>query len=156
MQRESNQRVVKFLKELGWLLSSYKDIDFKKMSNLKIENNWIEFDEFVPKNQNKAFLIGCLPNLFLSKTFFPTNDDIAQFVKTNIPKLASEMRRADKLSRTDLIGKIVCSIDELDDFELETLTAGLKKILKLIDNNETISDFFGEWNRVIHRTIKGD
>ena len=127
---DNNQLFNKFLKEFIWLMVSYKDIDYKQMANIKFEQVNAEFNEFVPKNENKAFLIGCLPNLFLSKDFFSTNEDIAIFVNANIPKLSVAMRRAGKVSRTDLIGKIVCSIDELDDKELEMLTKGLKAVLK--------------------------
>ena len=141
-----NNKTIKFLKELGWLLEDYKDIDFKNLYSSKIEYKEMnEFRNLVPKNQNKSFLIGCLPSLFLSKDFFPTNEEIINFVNINIPSL--KLKAADKRSRPDMIGRIVCSISELDDNELGSFTNSLKKIIVRIDNNEVKSnkDFFSEW-----------
>ena len=127
----NKQKTHKFLKELGWLLEDYKDLDFKKLYSYRTENDEInEFTNIVPKNQNKSFLIGCLPNLFLSKGFFPSNEEIIEFVNVNSPSLG--LKTADKRSRQDMIGRIICSISELDDKELATFTKSLKKILKRI------------------------
>ncbi|AJH25970.1 MULTISPECIES: hypothetical protein [Bacillus amyloliquefaciens group] len=150
-----NNKTIKFLKELGWLLEDYKDIDFKNLYSSKIEYKEMnEFRNLVPKNQNKSFLIGCLPSLFLSKDFFPTNEEIINFVNINIPSL--KLKAADKRSRPDMIGRIVCSISELDDNELGSFTNSLKKIIVRIDNNEVISnkDFFSEWNSVIQKSLR--
>lgn len=152
-----NNKTFKFLKELGWLLEDYKDINFKNLhSNYNENNEMIEFTDIVPKNRNKSFLIGCLPTLFLSKDFFPTNDDIISFVNTNIPSL--NLKSTDKRSRPDMIGRIVCSISELDDKELDNFTKSLKKIVNRIDNNEVISnkDFFSEWNSVIQNSLRSE
>ncbi|PFE28562.1 hypothetical protein CN279_04950 [Bacillus anthracis] len=155
-KNSANNKTIKFLKELGWLLEDYKDIDFKNLYSSEIQNNeMIEFTDIVPKNRNKSFLIGCLPTLFLSKDFFPANDDIINFVNINIPSL--NLKAADKRSRPDMIGRIVCSISELDDKELDNFTKSLKKIVNRIDNNEVVSnkDFFSEWNAVIQTSLRG-
>lgn len=153
----SKQKTNKFLKELGWLLEDYKDLDFKKLYNSRSEVDEInQFGDLVPRNQNKSFLIGSLPTLFLSKDFFPSNDDIIDFVNINIPSL--KLKTADKRSRPDMIGRIICSIAELDDKELHSFTESLKKMITRIDNNElkTNTDFFSEWNSVIQKSLKGD
>lgn len=150
-----NNKTVKFLRELGWLLEDYKEIDFKNLYSIKMQNEEMsEFTDIVPKNRNKSFLIGCLPSLFLSKDFFPSNEDIINFVNVNIPKLS--LKAADKRSRPDMIGRIVCSISELDDKELENFTKSLKKIVNRINNNEVVSnkDFFSEWNSVIQKSLR--
>ncbi|MGH1054577.1 hypothetical protein ACQVUC_05815 [Bacillus paranthracis] len=155
-KNSANNKTIKFLKELGWLLEDYKDIDFKNLYSSEIQNNeMIEFTDIVPKNRNKSFLIGCLPTLFLSKDFFPANEDIINFVNINIPSL--NLKAADKRSRPDMIGRIVCSISELDDKELDNFTKSLKKIVNRIDNNEVVSnkDFFSEWNSVIQTSLRG-
>ncbi|MGM0900465.1 MAG: hypothetical protein ACQEXB_05050 [Bacillota bacterium] len=161
MEREKSnlnkQKTIKFLKELGWLLEDYKDIDFKRLYSNNTEKDEIsEFSNIVPKNQNKSFLIGCLPNLFLSKDFFPTNEDIIRFVHINIPSLG--LKAASKRSRPDMIGRIICSISELDDKELSNFTKSLKKIVNRINNNEVItnSDFFSEWNSVIQSSLRSE
>ncbi|XXM72671.1 hypothetical protein ACQ0QQ_01885 [Lysinibacillus sphaericus] len=150
-----NNKTIKFLKELGWLLEDYKDIDFKNLHSGKLLNNEMnEFKNIAPKNQNKSFLIGCLPSLFLSKDFFPTNEEIINFVNINIPSL--NLKAADKRSRPDMIGRIVCSISELDDKELDNFTKSLKKVIVRIDNNEVVSnkDFFSEWDSVIKKSLR--
>jgi len=159
MRKSNNdtQRINNFLKELGYLLSQYKDIDFKEISNFNSTNQDSDFDEYMPENKNKQFLIGCLPNLFLSKEVFPTNTDIGDFVRNNIPGYSNDFKRDSRSSRTELIGRVVCGISSLKDNDLQVFTTRLKMIIKRLNNNEMSSiDFFTEWNKAIYESIKGD
>lgn len=77
-------------------------------------------------NPNKHFLIGVLPRLFQDKELFPQNDDIAEFA-ASVLKL--EMSRTEKRSRYEIIGKVVCETDLLDDSELTLLVTALEKLV---------------------------
>lgn len=77
-------------------------------------------------NQNKHFLIGVLPRLFQDKELFPQNDDITDFAAT---VLKLEMSRTEKRSRYEIIGKVVCETDLLDDAELGLLVTALEKLV---------------------------
>lgn len=81
---------------------------------------------------NKHFLIGSLPRLLLDKELFPTNDDIVDFAKA---ALRIEMK-VEKRARPDIIGKIVCETDTLDEQQLTDLVRALER---LVGNRERIA-----------------
>lgn len=78
-------------------------------------------------NPNKHFLIGVLPRLFQDRQLFPQNEDIADFANA---ALRLEMSRTDKRSRYELIGKVICETDLLDDTELGLLVQALEKLVE--------------------------
>lgn len=107
-------------------------------------------------NPNKHFLLGVLPRLFQDKELFPQNDDIAEFAAT---VLKLEMSRTEKRSRYEIIGKVVCETDLLDDSELSLLVTALEKLVGDNDKlaqmaerkragsfswNETLQDLLGD------------
>ena len=75
---------------------------------------------------NKHFLIGVLPRLFQDKELFPQNEDIADFANT-VLKLS--ISRMEKRSRYEIIGKVVCETDVLDEFGLSSLVQALEKLV---------------------------
>lgn len=106
-------------------------------------------------NQNKHFLIGVLPRLFQDKELFPQNDDIAEFAAT---VLKLEMSRTEKRSRYEIIGKVVCETDLLDDSELSLLVMALEK---LVGDNEKLAQMAERkragsfsWNETIQDLLK--
>lgn len=82
---------------------------------------------------NKHFLIGALPRLLLDRNLFPANDDIVDFA-TSALKL--EMK-VEKRARFEIIGKIVCETDDLDERQLTDLVRALEK---LVGDEATIAD----------------
>jgi hypothetical protein len=74
---------------------------------------------------NKHFLIGALPRLLLDKDLFPTNDDIVDFARA---ALRIEMK-VEKRARFDIIGKIVCETDMLDEKQLTDLVRALERLV---------------------------
>lgn len=76
---------------------------------------------------NKQFLIGVLPRLFQDKALFPQNEDIADFANA---ALKLEMSRTEKRSRYEIIGKVVCETDTLDETELTFLVQALERLVE--------------------------
>lgn len=76
---------------------------------------------------NKRFLIGALPRLLLDRDLFPSNDDIVDFAKV---ALRLEMTRTvEKRARHEIVGKIVCETDTLDEQQLTDLVKALELIV---------------------------
>lgn len=75
---------------------------------------------------NKRFLIGTLPRLLLDRDLFPSNEDITDFAEV---ALRLEMTRTEKRSRHEIIGKIVCETDTLDERQLTDLVRALELIV---------------------------
>jgi len=76
---------------------------------------------------NKRFLIGTLPRLLLDRGLFPSNEDIVDFAAA---ALHLEMTRTvEKRARHEIIGKIVCETDKLDEQQLTNLVKALEKLV---------------------------
>lgn len=104
---------------------------------------------------NKHFLIGALPRLLLDKDLFPTNNDIVDFA---VAALRIDMK-ADKRARFDIIGKIVCETDTLDEkqltdlvFALEKLVGDKEKIAVMVEKKK-MGSF--SWNETLQELIRG-
>lgn len=75
---------------------------------------------------NKRFLIGTLPRLLLDRDLFSSNEDITDFAEV---ALHLEMTRTEKRARHEIIGKIVCETDNLDEQQLTNLVRALESIV---------------------------
>lgn len=76
---------------------------------------------------NKRFLIGALPRLLLDRDLFPSNEDIVDFAAV---ALRLEMTRTvEKRARHEIIGKIVCETDTLDEQQLTDLVRALEQLV---------------------------
>lgn len=106
-------------------------------------------------NPNKHFLIGVLPRLFQDRALFPQNEDIADFANA---ALRLEMSRAEKRSRYEIIGKVVCETDSLDDTELTQLVQVLEKLVedkdKLAQMAERKRAGSFSWNETLQDLLK--
>ena len=106
-------------------------------------------------NPNKQFLIGVLPKLFQDKELFPQNDDIADFANA---ALKLEMSRTEKRSRYEIIGKVVCETDTLDENELSMLVQALEK---LVENKDKLAQMAERkragsfsWNETLQELLR--
>lgn len=104
---------------------------------------------------NKHFLIGVLPRLFQDKRLFPQNEDIVDFAAS---ALELEMSRSEKRSRYEIIGKVVCETDQLDEQRLTSLVAALEK---LVGNKEKLAQMAEKkrsgsfsWNETIQDLLR--
>lgn len=103
---------------------------------------------------NKHFLIGALPRLLLDRKLFPSNEDIVDFATS---ALMIEMK-VEKRARFEIIGKIVCETDTLDEKQLTDLVRALER---LVGDEETIADMVKKkssgsfsWNETIQELLK--
>lgn len=92
----------------------------------KSEANSAVAKTYQSADPNKRFLIGALPRLLLDRDLFPANEDITDFAEV---ALRLEMTRTKKLSRHEIIGKIVCETDTLDEQRLTDLVRALELIV---------------------------
>ena len=104
---------------------------------------------------NKRFLIGTLPRLLLDRDLFPANEDIVDFAAV---ALRLEMTRSEKRARHEIIGKIVCETDTLDEKQLTDLVKALEK---LVGNKERLSVMIEKkksgtfsWNETLQELLK--
>lgn len=107
------------------------------------------------KDPNKNFLIGVLPRLFQDKALFPQNEDIVDFASG---ALCLEMSRSEKRSRYEIIGKVICETDTLDEQQLTDLVMALEK---LVGNKDKIAQMIEKkrqgrfsWNETIQDLLK--
>ncbi|MBV6853983.1 hypothetical protein KWH45_11200 [Xanthomonas campestris pv. mirabilis] len=80
---------------------------------------------YISPDPNKHFLIGALPRLLLDRDLFPSNDDIVEF--SNVA-LSIELK-VEKRARFEIIGKIVCETDGLDEKQLTDLVRALEQLV---------------------------
>jgi hypothetical protein len=111
---------------------------------------------YVSSNPNKHFLVGVLPRLFTDETLFPQNEDIAQFA---LSVMDVPIPSYQKKSRYEIIGRIVCLVNGLDDkllsklvHALEVLTEDDENVKKVIKQRKDQN--FG-WNAIIQELATG-
>lgn len=149
------------LDELVWMLQGVKIDQLKEAAELlRTSVDQSRYPSAVEKeyrsiDPNKCFLIGVLPRLFQDRSLFPQNEDISDFAAT---ALGLQMSRAEKRSRYEIIGKVVCETDQLDEVRLSTLVKALEKIvgdkekLALVAEKKRMGSF--SWNETIQDLLK--
>jgi hypothetical protein len=156
-RNRETQRVRAFLEELGWLITSYSNVDLKLAADLLIERAdqstsaaRSAVGSYASSNPNKHFLVGALPRVLTDETLFPTNEDIAEFARS---VMDLTIQRYDKKSKYEIIGHIVCETDRLDDRKLAKLVSALATLTEGGDKTRTLirqrkaQNF--EWNEII-------
>lgn len=106
------------------------------------------------RDANKHFLIGVLPRLFQDRSLFPQNEDIVDFAAS---ALRLNMSRSEKRSRYEIIGKVICETDTLDEQQLTDLV----KALEILSGNTDKLELMAEkkksgsfsWNETIQEII---
>lgn len=156
-KRAEVKKAIDFFEELVWFLDSKRNLKLKEVpmtlrSLLDNSDSDIVSSKYKSKNPNIHFLIGVLPRLFKDEGLFPNNNSIAQFAEEI---LHIKVSRADKRSRYELIGLIVCETDNLSDGQLNDLVTALSKItgddenLKKLKENKNGDNF--SWNETIKK-----
>ena len=104
---------------------------------------------------NKRFLIGTLPRLLLDRDLFPSNEDITDFAEV---ALRLEMTRTEKRARHEIIGKIVCETENLDEQQLTDLVRALELI---VGNKDRLATMIEKkklgtfsWNETLQDLLK--
>ncbi|MEF8766010.1 hypothetical protein [Stenotrophomonas sp. A3_2] len=159
---ERLKRAAMALEDLIFLLKHNRAENF--LAVLDVVNELVEDSDsrkdsvvasYRSSDPNKHFLIGALPRLFLDRDLFPSNDDIVDF--SNVA-LKIEIK-AEKRARFEIIGKIVCETDLLDEKQLTDLVRALEK---LVGNKETRNSMLEKrkagsfsWNETIQELLRG-
>lgn len=150
------------LDDLAWSLEKLDVRQIRLISDfLRLSLSGEEWKSSVARtyqssSPNKHFLIGVLPRLFQDKELFPQNEDIADFANT-VLKLS--MSRMEKRSRYEIIGKVICQTDTLDEAELSSLVMALEK---LVENKEKLAQMAASkragsfsWNETLQELLRG-
>lgn len=142
------KHAIDFIEEFSWLLASKSKLDLSEIPDL-LRRNILETsmdihstNKYVSPNPNIHYLIGVLPRLFQDEQIFLKNEDIVSFAKE---VLKIDIPRADKRSRYELIGLIVCRSNDLNDKELEYLVDALAEIT---NNKSKFSEIINAKNTV--------
>ena len=151
------QRSINFFEELCWLLDSNKDINFKDASKTfktmaKFNDTWRMRDQ--QGEQVSYSLIGVLPSLLKDKELFPNNAKLAQFSEE---VLSLSILRWDKRSRNEIIGLIICEVEDTNKQRIDQLSQWVGNILNhkvqvkdMQGNAEKTGNLFS-WNEAIQR-----
>lgn len=160
-KRKSNfdyevQQFINFFEELSWLLDSNKEINFKNASKfLKLCRN--SFAHGITSNTSDAYdLIGVLPSLLKDNEIFQNNSQLVQFaqevLEINIP-------RWEKKSRNEIIGLIICEVEDVNKERLNILTQWAANILSnksqvkdMQSKAKTLGNIFS-WNETIQKLV---
>ena len=162
-KRKSNpeyerQQFINFFEELSWLLESHKDLNFKKASQfLREYRNWAVHGAIVSGTSNNAYnLIGVLPSLLKDNDIFQNNAQLVQFAEE---VLALSIPRWEKKSRNEIIGLIVCEVEDVNKERLDILTKWAANILKnktevreMQSKAKTSGNMFS-WNETIQKLV---
>ncbi|MFZ6846033.1 hypothetical protein [Undibacterium sp. RuTC16W] len=176
-RNDSNQKrkrvaeAISFIEELFWLLDSKQthsslqdlreflvDVRYEVNQENKLQSRKLETatNSFRSSDPNKHLLIGILPNLFQNLDIFPTNKDIAEFTHEVLDVLVS---RFEKRSRYELIGLVICKINEFEQNRIYDLVSKLTAIVESDSNieriaNEKRENKYFSWNDTIKRLTK--
>jgi hypothetical protein len=158
-QKESLKQASMVLEDFLWSVQRIKPEQLRMITDF-VRRNVENQDSIVAKgyrstDPNKHFLIGVLPRLFQDRELFPQNEDIADFADT---ALHLKMSRTEKRSRYEIIGKVVCETDLLDEKQLTGLVTALEqlvgnkdKLAQMIEKKKTGSF---SWNETIQELLK--
>lgn len=153
-----HQQFLNFFEELCWLLDSNKEIDFKSASKYlnnfrNVMSHGIASDTRMIEEYN---LIGVLPSLLKDVEIFQSNSQLIQFASE---VLALDIPRWGKRSRNEIIGLIVCEVEDVNKERLNTL---IKWTSNILDNKNEVKNLqtkaknagnMFSWNETIQKLV---
>ena len=152
------QQIINFFEELSWLLDANKDINYRNVSKfLKECRNLYVHGTIVNNNNNEAYsLIGVLPSLLKDNELFQSNAQLVQFAE-EVLKL--NISRWEKRSRNEIIGLIICEVEDANKEHIDVLTQWVSNILenkkkvKDLQSKAQISGNLFSWNETIQKLV---
>ncbi len=152
------QQIINFFEELSWLLDANKDINYRNVSKLLKEcRNLYVHGTIVNNNNNEAYsLIGVLPSLLKDNELFQSNAQLVQFAE-EVLKL--NISRWEKRSRNEIIGLIICEVEDANKEHIDVLTQWVSNILenkkkvKDLQSKAQISGNLFSWNETIQKLV---
>lgn len=163
-KRKSNldyesQQLINFFEELCWLIDSNKELSFKNASKLlKQCRSALALDSPTNNGTDAAYsLIGVLPSLLKDGEIFQNNAQLVQFAEE---VLALNISRWEKRSRNELIGLIICEVEDVNDKErLDVLTRWASNLLnhknqvKDMQSKAQKAGNIFSWNETIQKLV---
>lgn len=162
-RRKSNfdyevQQFINFFEELSWLLDSNKELNFKNASKfLKLCRNSFAHGIKISSDTSDAYdLIGVLPSLLKDNEIFQNNSQLVQFAQE---VLGINIPRWEKKSRNEIIGLIICEVEDVNKERLSILTEWAANIL---NNKNQVKDMQSKakssgnsfsWNETIQKLV---
>ena len=144
-----------------WLLDSNKDINFKNASKYLKEFRNILTHKISNNVNNEGTidhynLIGVLPSLLKDRDIFQSNSQLVQFAGE---VLALNIPNWEKKSRNEIIGLIVCEVEDVNKERLDILTRWTQNILnnknevkKMLNKAKSTGGIFS-WNETIQKLV---
>lgn len=150
-------KAINFLEDLCWLLDSGKKNNYNEI--IKIISDIKYSQEYSLSNQsgqNADILIGILPKLLTDTTLFDTNKTLAQF---SSEVLGIDILNWHKRSRNEMIGVIICKVQEsanvrdgISTFVLTNILKNKEQIKRIQRETEDAHNHF-LWNDAIHKIV---
>ena len=155
------QQFFNFFEELCWLMDSNKDINYKNASKYLHEyrnaivhgsNNMM----YTSSNVKEYNLIGILPSLLKDEEIFQSNSQLVQFADE---VLSLSIPRWEKRSKNEIIGLIICEVEDANKERLNILTKWSQNIL---NNKNTVREYqknakksghLFSWNEAIQKLV---
>ena len=146
-----------FIEELCWLLDSRKNLDFPEVIKLlkDIKYNANMQNDVLDNND----LVGILPRILVDTTLFKTNRSLWQFSKEI---LSIDILNWEKRSRNEMIGVIICKIQEspeaskgVSTYLLENILINKDKFEQMQKEKERENNPF-LWNDAIRKIVEGE
>ena len=157
------QQFFNFIEELFWLLESNKDINFKHASRYLHENRNVIIhgsnNIIKMKHTSEYNLIGILPSLLKDEQIFQSNSQLAQFADE---VLSLTINRWEKRSRNEIIGLIICEVEDANKRRLDILAERIESlcnnksaIRESQENAKSTGNMFS-WNETIQKLVGTD
>ena len=158
--RKDFEKSINFLEDLCWLLDSGKNNNYVELlriiSDIKKGNEHVLSAQL---GQAPDELIGILPQLLTDRSLFDTNHDLAQF---SSEVLGIEILNWHKRSRNEMIGVIICKVQESEEIRNGISSYVLTNILQNKDQIKAIQKETANsnnqflWNDAIHKIVEGN
>lgn len=151
-------KAFRFIEDICWLIDAQKDIKFSEIPKM-IEAQQELNNKKITVNKEKNVvdeLIGVLPSLLVDASLFKTNKDLYLF---SAEVLGIHIKNWEKKSKYDIIGNILCQIqesDKINDGILVNLLSSIMKNkdkIKLLQEQKT-NNFQFSWNEAIQKIVE--
>lgn len=158
---KKNIESLSFLEDLCWLLESKKNLNFSDVAKTINEIKNVSDEKLNRNTQNEVIklqedIIGILPKMLVDTTLFKTNKSLSQFADE---VLKIEIKNWEKRSRNEMIGVIICQIQDsgaklkgVSAYLLENILQNKDEFVKIQKERENRNDQF-KWNDAIHEIV---
>ena len=151
------QKFFNFIEDLSWFLDSHKDINFKGASKYLSTYRYSNLNNLIYDRKTSQYnLIGVLPSLLNDQEIFQSNFQLVQFADE---VLAMNIPRWEKRSRNEIIGLIICEVEDVNRERLDLLIEWSENLLsnknrvKSMQSSAINSGNLFSWNEIIQKLV---